>query len=106
MYYGNFFVGKLLELKHLGRGTFTDVGTTYKLLRRTSLERLMPLLNPEINLAFNAHFLDVALGSGERVVECPITFHPRVGRSKGGNASNLRALRVGLQMMAGLCFGW
>ena len=28
MYYGNFFVGKLLEAKHLGRGTFTDVGTT------------------------------------------------------------------------------
>ena len=26
MYYGNFFVGKLLELKHLGHGTFTDVG--------------------------------------------------------------------------------
>ena len=34
MYYGNFFVGKLLEFKHLGRGTFTDVGTTYKLARR------------------------------------------------------------------------
>ena len=28
MYYGNFFVAKLLEIKHLGRGTFTDVGTT------------------------------------------------------------------------------
>ena len=42
MYYGNFFVGKLLEVKHLGRGTFTDVGTTYKLIRRDSLVRLMP----------------------------------------------------------------
>ena len=106
MYYGNFFVGKLLELKHLGRGTFTDVGTTYKLVRRESLERLMPLLNPSINLEFNAHFLDTALTSGERVVECPITFHPRVGVSKGGNANNLRALRVGLRMIAGLCCGW
>jgi len=71
MYYGNFFVGKLLELKHLGRGTFTDVGTTYKLVRRDSLKRLMPLLNPAVNLEFNAHFLDTALSSGERVVECP-----------------------------------
>jgi Glycosyl transferase family 2 len=106
MYYGNFFVGKLLELRHLGRGTFTDVGTTYKLVRRSSLQRLMPLLNPEINLEFNAHFLDVALGSGERLVECPITFHSRVGRSKGGNVNNLRALRVGLRMMIGLCIGW
>jgi hypothetical protein len=106
MYYGNFFVGKLLELKHLGRGTFTDVGTTYKLMRRSSLERLMPLLNPAINLEFNAHFLDTALASGERVVECPITFHPRVGVSKGGNTNNRRALLVGLRMIDGLCFGW
>jgi hypothetical protein len=106
MYYANFFVGKLLEFKHLGRGTFTDVGTTYKLVRRSCLERLMPRLNPAINLEFNAHFLDTALASGERVVECPITFHPRVGISKGGNASNLRALRVGVRMIVGLCCGW
>jgi hypothetical protein len=106
MYYGNFFVGKLLELKHLGRGTFTDIGTTYKLLRRDSLVRLMPQLNPAVNLEFNAHFLDTALGSGERVIECPITFHPRVGVSKGGNVNNWRALKVGLRMILGLCFGW
>ena len=106
MYYGNFFVGKLLELKHLGRGTFTDVGTTYKVLRRSSLKRLMQLLNPAVNLEFNAHFLDTALDSGERVVECPITFHPRVGVSKGGNTNNRRALLVGLRMINGLCFGW
>ena len=106
MYYGNFFVGKLLELKHLGRGTFTDIGTTYKLLRRDSLVRLMPQLNPAVNLEFNAHFLDTALGSGERLIECPITFHPRVGVSKGGNVNNWRALKVGLRMILGLCFGW
>jgi Glycosyl transferase family 2 len=106
MYYGNFFVGKLLELKHLGRGTFTDVGTTYKLVRRASIQRLMESLNPDINLEFNAHFLDTALANGERVLECPITFHPRVGISKGGNANNLRALEVGCRMIRGLCFGW
>jgi glycosyltransferase involved in cell wall biosynthesis len=106
MYYGNFFVGKLLELKHLGKGTFTDVGTTYKLVRRESLERLVTRLNPAVNLEFNAHFLDVALSAGERMVECPITFHARVGVSKGGNVNNVRALSVGLRMIAGLCFGW
>jgi uncharacterized glyoxalase superfamily protein PhnB len=106
MYYGNFFVGKLLEFKHLGRGTFTDVGTTYKLVRRKSLQRLLPELNPKVNLEFNAHFMDVALAHGERIVECPITFHPRVGVSKGGNVNNLRALMVGLRMIQGLCFGW
>jgi glycosyltransferase involved in cell wall biosynthesis len=106
MYYGNFFVGKLLEAKHLGRGTFTDVGTTYKVIRRDALAPLMPELDPRVNLEFNAHFLDKALLHGLVVVECPITFHARVGVSKGGNASNLRALKVGLGMLAGLSFDW
>jgi cellulose synthase/poly-beta-1,6-N-acetylglucosamine synthase-like glycosyltransferase len=106
MYYGNFFVGKLLELKHLGCGTFTDVGTTYKLIRRESLKRLMPRLNPDVNLEFNAHFLDTAVSRGERLVECPITFHPRVGVSKGGNVNNRRAFSVGIRMIWGLCCGW
>ena len=106
MHYGNFFVGKLLESKHIGKCTITDVGTTYKLCRRAALMQLMPKLNPAINLEFNAHLLDLALESEFVLVECPITFHPRVGVSKGGNVSNRRALKVGLRMMAGILFGW
>jgi hypothetical protein len=45
MYYGNFFVGKLLEAKHLGRGTFTDVGTTYKVIRRDAVADFCGLYN-------------------------------------------------------------
>lgn len=106
MYYGNFFAGKLLEVKHLGRGTFTDVGTTYKLCRNKALKSLLPLLNPEINLEFNAHFLDTALGNGIGIVECPITFHNRIGVSKGGNSSNLQAFKVGIRMIIGIVVGW
>jgi hypothetical protein len=106
MYYGNFFVGKLLELKHLGKGTFTDVGTTYKMIRRGAIGELLPNLNPSVNLEFNAHFLDTALESGLTLVECPITFFPRSGQSKGGNMNNGRALKVGLRMILGLSLGW
>jgi glycosyltransferase involved in cell wall biosynthesis len=106
MYYGNFFVGKLLEAKHIGKGTFTDVGTTYKLCRNSALERLLPLLNPNINLEFNAHFLDTALRYGFGIVECPITFHNRLGESKGGNVNNFRALKVGIGMLKGIVIGW
>ena len=106
MFYGNLFVAKLLEAKHLGRSTLTDVGTTYKLIRREALERLLPVLDPSVNLEFNAHFMDVALKEGMTLIECPITFHPRVGESKGGNTDNKRALSVGLNMIRGLTFGW
>ena len=84
----------------------TDLGTTYKLCRRSALTQLLPQLSPEVNLEFNAHFLDRALENGLTVVECPITFHERVGVSKGGNTSNLRALKVGGRMMIGIIFGW
>lgn len=106
MYYGNFFVGKLLEARHIGKGTFTDVGTTYKLCRNGALRQLLPQLNPAINLEFNAHFLDTALRTGFRLLECPITFHNRVGISKGGNTNNARAFAVGMRMIKGIVLGW
>ena len=106
MYYGNFFAGKLLEVKDLGKGTFTDVGTTYKMMPRQVVTALLPILNATINLEFNAHFLDVALEHGFSIVECPVTFHPRIGVSKGGNINNVRALKVGSRMIWGLTFGW
>lgn len=106
MYYGNLFVGKLLEAKHLGRGTITDVGTTYKLCRRDALQRLLPAVDPAISLEFNAHLLDRAMGLDLVVVECPITFRARVGVSKGGNINNMRGLKVGLRMITGIVFDW
>jgi hypothetical protein len=106
MYYGNLFVGKLLEAKHLGRGTITDVGTTYKLCRRDALIGLLPHLNPAVNLEFNAHFLDTVLRRGLLLLECPITFHARIGVSKGGNINNSRGLSVGTRMIYGLLSDW
>lgn len=106
MYYGNLFVGKLLEAKHLGRGTITDVGTTYKLCRRDALIDLLRRVNPAVNLEFNAHFLDVALARGLVLLECPITFHPRIGVSKGGNVDNWRGFQVGTRMIMGMLSNW
>lgn len=106
MYYGNLFVGKLLEAKHLGRGTITDVGTTYKLCRTDALLPLLDQLNPAVNLEFNAHFLDTALRRGLVLLECPITFHPRIGLSKGGNVNNWRGFTVGTRMIIGLLSDW
>ena len=40
------------------------------------------------------------------MVECPVTFHERLGVSKGGNTNSLRALKVGMAMMLGLIAGW
>ncbi len=106
IHYGNYFVAKLIELKHLGKVTLSDVGTTYKLCRNRALEELLPLLNPHLNLEFNPYFLDLALQHGFKVVECPITFYRRVGVSKGGNVSNLVAFKLGMRMIWGILSNW
>lgn len=106
MYYGNFFVGKLLELKHISTGTYTDVGTTYKLCRNKALCDLLPKLDNSVNLEFNPYFLDKALVNKLHVVECPVTFHPRVGVSKGGNINNFVAFKLGVRMIWGIIFKW
>lgn len=106
MFYGNLFVAKLLEIKHLGNATLTDVGTTYKLCRNDALKVLLPKLDKGINLEFNPYFLDRALENGFKAIECPITFHKRVGQSKGGNANNFIAFRLGLRMMKGILIDW
>jgi hypothetical protein len=59
-----------------------------------------------VNLEFNAHLLDTALTEGLVLLECPITFHPRIGVSKGGNVNNWRGLQVGTRMILGLLSGW
>lgn len=106
IHYGNYFVAKLIELKHLGKVTLSDVGTTYKLCRNRALKELLPLLNPHLNLEFNPYFLDLALQHGFKVVECPITFYRRVGVSKGGNVSNYVAFKLGMRMIWGILSNW
>ncbi len=106
MYFGNFFTAKLLEYKYLGRGTISDVGTTYKVCKSEFLRKNLTNYDRNVNLEFNAHFLDVTMRNNHRLIEAPITFHPRIGESKGGNISNTRALIVGLRMMLGIVFGW
>jgi len=106
MFYGNIFVGKLLEIKHLGNATFSDVGTTYKACRSGKLRELLPKLDPTINLEFNPYFLDEALNSGLRILEAPITFHKRIGDSKGGNIDNFVALKLGMRMIKGIVWSW
>lgn len=106
IHYGNFAVAKLLEMKYLGESTLSDVGTTYKLCRKAPLLDLLPHLDTDVNLEFNPYLLEQAIRRGLAVVECPITFHPRVGVSKGGNISNFVAMKVGLRMIVGIIAGW
>ena len=56
-------------------------------------------LDNNVNLTFNPYFLEKAIKNNLQIVECPITFFPRIGFSKGGNINNRVAMKLGLQMI-------
>jgi len=105
--YGNIYAGKLLEMKYFGSCNLTDVGTTFKMCRNDALDGIINSLNPKnINHEMNPYFMDNALSKGYDIIECPVSFHKRIGYSKGGNVSSYAAFKLGLRMIWGISMGW
>jgi cellulose synthase/poly-beta-1,6-N-acetylglucosamine synthase-like glycosyltransferase len=100
--WGNMALAMLLRLRfwdgrHLGPAGLMDVGCTYRAIRRSALERILPDLVVGGD-HFSPHMLLVAMARGVSVVEIPIRFRRRVGQSKGASQSLWKGLQVGLVM--------
>jgi glycosyltransferase involved in cell wall biosynthesis len=95
--YGNWAVGKLLEYVHNGP-CLTDVGCTYKLLRREALEFLIPMFTVGRS-HFSPELMILAIRSHLKCVEIPVHYGPRTGISKI-TGSFWKAFRLGLRMIA------
>jgi len=96
-------VGTLLRFRFwnaqfLGTARLTDVGCTYRVIRRDALERILPQLVVGGH-HFSPHMLLVALSHRLSVIEIPVTFRRRLGTSKGAGASLRKGLIVGLVMI-------
>lgn len=103
MAWGNLFLAFLIRLRYwdstfLGRTRLTDVGCTFRVIRREALERIGEQLKVG-GYYFSPHMILIALRNGLSVVEVPIRFRERVGMSKGAGGSRSRALGIGLQMV-------
>jgi histidinol-phosphate phosphatase family protein len=101
--WGNMAVAMLLRLRYwdgrfLGPAGLSDVGCTFRAIRRHALERILPDLTVGGN-HFSPHMLLVAFAHGISVVEIPIRFRRRVGESKGASRSFTNGLKVGLAMI-------
>jgi glycosyltransferase involved in cell wall biosynthesis len=95
--YGNWAVGKLLEYMHNGP-CLTDVGCTYKLLRREALQFLTPMFTVGRS-HFSPELMILAIRSHLNCVEIPVHYGPRTGTSKI-TGSFWKAFRLGLRMIA------
>jgi glycosyltransferase involved in cell wall biosynthesis len=95
--YGNCAVAKLLEYLHNGP-CLTDVGCTYKLMRKSALEYLLPMFTVGQS-HFSPELMILAIRTKLNCVEIPVHYQPRTGISKI-TGSTWKAFRLGLRMIA------
>ena len=100
--YGNYFLAKLLHLKYYLR--LTDVGCTYRAIRPEALRRIIDKVKVTSGHAFSPHMINVAAASDLLIVEIPITFHKRIGVSKGAGGNYRLAIKTGLKMWGDILF--
>jgi len=86
------------HLRYLGCARLTDLGCTYRAIRREGLERIVQHLSVGGD-AFSPHMLAIAMRQGLTVVEVPVTFWPRIGVSKGAGGSLIRSVGAGIRML-------
>jgi glycosyltransferase involved in cell wall biosynthesis len=101
--WGNLFLAKLIQIKYFdakcwGKVRLTDVGCTMRAMRREALEKIIDQLKVG-GMHFSPHMIMVALENNLKVVEVPITFRKRIGKSKGAGANRWKALKIGLRML-------
>jgi Glycosyl transferase family 2 len=106
MAWGNLYLAILIRLSYwnwafLGRVQLTDVGCTYRVIRRAALVRIIDKLTVGSH-HFSPHMLLVALREHLALTEVPIKFRRRVGVSKGAGGNRWTAVKVGFAMLGSI----
>jgi ubiquinone/menaquinone biosynthesis C-methylase UbiE len=95
--WGNWAVAKLVEVL-FNTSHLSDVGCTYRLLTRETLEAIQPRFSVG-GSHFGPELMLLVITSGARVVEVPVNYLPRVGTSSVTGDLG-KAIKLGLQMIA------
>ena len=96
--FGNWAVAKVLEILHNGP-TLTDVGCTYRLLNRKSLEDIKKYFAMSHGDGkFSPEMMIWLIRREKRVIEIPVMYKPRVGVS-GYTGSVWKAAKLGFKML-------
>lgn len=94
--WGNWAVAKLVEAL-FNTSHLSDVGCTYRLITRETLEKIQPKFSVG-GSHFGPELMLLVITSGARVVEVPVNYLPRVGESSVTGDFG-KAVRLGLQMI-------
>ncbi len=94
--WGNWAVAKLVEVL-FNTSHLSDVGCTYRLLTRQTLQRIQDKFSVG-GSHFGPELMLLTIASGARVVEVPVNYLPRVGTSSV-TGDMRKAVILGLQMI-------
>ena len=95
--WGNWAVAKLAEVL-FNTSHLSDVGCTYRLLTRATLEHTQPKFSVG-GSHFGPELMLLVITSGARFVEIPVNYLPRVGQSSV-TGDFRKAIKLGIQMIA------
>ena len=111
--WGNFFLAKLVQIKyfsllHMGIVALTDVGCSYRCIKRNALEKIIDkftypgtdqvIVSAKSGL-FALFMTILAIENDLKIVEVPITFRKRIGVSKTQSDNKLKAIGYGLEFL-------
>lgn len=95
--YGNIFIAKLIQLRFWGKTRLTDVGCTYRLIKKKALRKIQSQFTVGKS-HFSPEMIVLALKHNLRTVEIPVHYKKRVGQSK--ITSNFwKSFKLGLKMI-------
>jgi len=94
--WGNYAVAKLLEFL-FNTTTLSDVGCTYRLIKREALATIQPLFRVKGNF-FGPEMMLLAAFKGVPMVQIPVNYCPRIGVSSV-TGDPIKAIKLGLRMI-------
>tara|TARA_B100000029_G_C17512417_1_gene936807 strand:+ start:535 stop:1467 length:933 start_codon:yes stop_codon:yes gene_type:complete len=108
--WANFILAKLIQMKyvsleHMGIVNLTDVGCVYRIMKRESLEKIVDKLThngtdqPIGGVGIGLYFTMQCIENDQKIIEIPVTFKKRIGKSKISGVSTGKTIRVGLNFL-------
>ncbi|PJA11403.1 MAG: glycosyltransferase family 2 protein, partial [Elusimicrobia bacterium CG_4_10_14_0_2_um_filter_56_8] len=94
--WGNVLMAKLLQLR-FSTVRLTDLGCTFRVIRKSALEKIIDQLEVKGN-HFSCEMILTALKNNLMVIEIPVTLKKRVGESKGVGGNFFKAAVTAINM--------
>jgi len=94
--WGNWFVAKILEVL-FNTNYLSDVGCTYRMIRREALEKMLPTFRVKSNF-FGPEMMVRGYLMGFRCVQIPVNYKDRIGESSV-TGDLKKAIALGFQMV-------